>query len=143
MKGAARDGARAIADQLLCAPQHLLRRAPRERQQQDRAGRHAALDQPRDAIDQRASLARSRARHDQQRAVAMRHGGELRGIQQLGVLDFEVALVGRRRRLFAQVNYLVGHVSAILPRRAPQVATLDSAYGNIGPLPDGVCPPFL
>ena len=142
MKGAARDGARAISDQLLCAPQHLLRGATRERQQQDRAGRHAALDQPRDAINQRASLARSRSRHDQQRAVAMRHGGKLRGIQQLGVLDFEVALIGRRRRLFAQVNYLVGHVTRSYHAARRKLRPSTRAYGNIGPLPDGVCPPF-
>ena len=141
MEGAARDCARAISDELLCPPQHLLRGAPRERQQQDRAGRHAALDQPRDAIDQRASLARSRARHDQQRAVAMRHGGELRGIQQLGVLDFEVALIGRRGRLFAQVNYLVGHVKR--DPTTPRAASYDPrrAYGSIGPLPRRRLPP--
>jgi hypothetical protein len=48
----------------------------------------------------------------------MRNGLELRGIQQLGVLNLEVALVGRRRRLFAEIDYLVGHVERILPRRA-------------------------
>ncbi len=62
----------------------------------------------------------------------MRHGRELRGIQQLGVLDFEVALVGRRRRLFAQVDSLVGHVE-----RESYHATRRDAYGSIGPLLDG------
>src|ERR1019366_2338466 len=69
----------ATSHQLLGATQHLLRRAAGERQQQDRTWLHAALDQPRDAIDQRASLARSRSRYDQQRAFAMRHGGLLGG----------------------------------------------------------------
>ena len=72
----------AIADQLLDPPQHLLRRPPREGQQQNRAGRHATLDQPRHPINQRARLARACARHHQQRALAMGHRGELGRVQQ-------------------------------------------------------------
>ena len=135
MKRAARDRARAISDELLGASQHFLRRAARESEQQNSARRHAALDQPRDSIDQRASLARSRARDDQQRPVAMRHGGELRGIQQLGVLDFEVALVGGRSRLFAEINYLVGHVKrdVITPRDASYDARPTAASARCPP----------
>ena len=98
MERAARDLAAAIADQLLDPPQHLLRRAPREGQQQDRTGRHAALDQPRDPIDQRARLAGAGARDHQQRAFAMGHGGELLRIQHLGVADTESAFVDLRAR---------------------------------------------
>ena len=118
MKGAARDRAGTIANQLLGATEHLLSRATGEREQQNRARGHAALDKPRDSINKRARLARARSRDHQQRPVAMRNGLELRGIQQLGVLNLEVALVGRRRRLFAEIDYLVGHVERILPRRA-------------------------
>ena len=93
MERSAGDRAAPIADQLLGAMQHLLRRAAGEGQQQNRAGRDAALDQPRDPINQRASLARARARDHQQRALAMGHRFVLRGIEHLGVLDAEVALV--------------------------------------------------
>src|ERR1700730_8720282 len=90
MEGAARDFAGALANELLAPLKHLLRRAPRKCKQQYRAGRNAALDKPRDAINQRTRLARPGAGDDQQRTIAMRQGGELRGVQDLGVLDPEV-----------------------------------------------------
>src|SRR5216683_3031730 len=97
MEGAARDFAGALADELLDPLKHLLRRPPRKCKQQYRAGLDTTLDKPRDAINQRARLARPGAGNDQQRTIAMRHGGKLRGVQDLGVLDPEVRLVGRLR----------------------------------------------
>ena len=97
MEGAARDFARAIANELLDPLKHLLRRPPRKRKQQYRAGRDTTFDKPRDAINQRARLARPGAGNDQQWTVAMSHGGKLRGVQDLGVLDPEVRLVRRLR----------------------------------------------
>src|SRR5260370_30287982 len=95
MEGATRDFAGALANELLDPLKHLLRRPPRKREQQYRAGRNAALDKPRDAINQRARLARPGAGDDQQWTIAMSHGGELCGVQDLGVLDPEARLVGR------------------------------------------------
>ena len=112
MERAAGHRPRAIADQLLHPAQHLLRRAPGESQQQDRSGRHAALDQPGDPINQRAGLARARSGDHQQRALAMPDGFELRRVQDLGVLDPEVALVRRRRGVSLEGDYLVGHFAA-------------------------------
>src|SRR5216684_8234496 len=97
MEGAAGDFAGALANELLDPMKHLLRRAPCKREKQYRTRRDAALDKPRDAINQRARLARPGAGDDQQWTVAMRHGGELRGVQDLGVLDPEVRLVRRLR----------------------------------------------
>src|SRR6266851_10507340 len=97
MEGAARNFAGALANELLDPLKHLLRRAPRKREKQYRAGRDTTLDKPRDAINQRARLARPGAGDDQQWTIAMRHGGKLRGVQDLGVLDPEVRLVGRLR----------------------------------------------
>ncbi len=110
MEGAAGDLRSAIADQLLDPPQHLLRRAPRESQQQNRTGRHAALDQPRDPIDQRACLARAGPRDNQQRTLAMGHGGKLLRVEQLAIPDPEGALIklGARRPV-PEDDYFVGH----------------------------------
>jgi hypothetical protein len=90
MEGAARDFSRALANELLDALEHLLCRPPRKRKQQYRTGRDTTLDKPRDAINERARLARPGAGDDQQWTIAMSHGGELRGVQDLGVLDPEV-----------------------------------------------------
>src|SRR5690348_8539106 len=120
MEGAAGDFARALADELLDPLKHLLRRPPRKREQQYRAGRNAALDKPRDAINQRARLTRPGTGDDQQWAVAMRHGGKLRGIQDLGVLNPEVRLVdrlrGRPRVLYE--DYPVRHCLDLIPPRS-------------------------
>src|SRR5216684_4581519 len=97
MEGAARAFAGALANELLDALKHLLRRPPRKCEQQYRARRDATLDKPCDAINQRARLTRPGAGNDQQWAIAMSHGSELRGVQDLGVLDPEVRLVGRLR----------------------------------------------
>src|SRR5229473_5791011 len=111
MEGAARNFAGALANELLDPLEHLLRRAPRKCKQQYRARRDATLDKPRDAINQRARLARPGAGNDQQRTIAMSHGGELRGVQDLGVLDPEVRLVGRLRGRprVLYYDYPVGH----------------------------------
>ena len=84
--------------------------------QQNRARRNAAFDEPGDPVNQRASLARAGAGDDQDRSVAMSNGGELRGIEQLGVLDAEAALVNLFAR-GAQYDHFVGHGVTILPRR--------------------------
>src|SRR5208282_2511498 len=66
------------------------------------------------AVDERARLARARAGDHQDRTVAMGYGGELRGIEQLGVLDAEAALVNFLAR-GAQYDHFVGHGVTILP----------------------------
>ena len=116
-----------IADQLLSATQHLLRGATGKRQQQNRAGRNATLNQPRDAINQRASFAGARARDHQQWTLAMRHRRVLRGIQDLSVLDAEIALIGSERPPLAQNDYLIDHgegnCTTTEPECAPDSAT--------------------
>src|SRR5208282_2697378 len=98
MEGTARDLTAAVADQLLDPPQHLLRRAPGKGQQEYRAGRDSALDQPGDPIDERARLAGAGAGDHQQRAFAMGYGGELLRIQDLRVADTKGAFVDFRPR---------------------------------------------
>src|SRR5215470_15077604 len=105
MEGAACDFAGALADELLDPLKHLLRRPSRKSKQQYRAGWNAALDKARDSINQCARLARPGAGDDQQWAIAMRHGSELRSIQDLGVLDPEVSLVSGLRRGFRFLYY--------------------------------------
>ena len=63
------DMAAGRTDEALHAPEHLLRRSPRERQQQHSLGTRAVLDQVRHAMDQRSRFSRTRARDDQQRAT--------------------------------------------------------------------------
>jgi hypothetical protein len=70
---------------------------PSPRQSDSKHRRFASVAEPRDAINQRARLARPGAGNDQQWTIAMSHGGELRSVQDLGVLDPEVRVVGRLR----------------------------------------------
>ena len=63
------------------APQHLGGGAAGEREQQDAPRVGAAGDQVRHAVHQRRGLAGARAGDDEQRAVAVRGGGELLGIE--------------------------------------------------------------
>ena len=71
----------ARADEAFRAREHLLRGAAREGQQEDALGARAAIDQVRDAIDERACFSRAGSGHDQERPVAVRGGGELLGVQ--------------------------------------------------------------
>ncbi len=78
---AAVHGAALAPHELLRAREHLLRRAPREGEQEDPLGTDAALDQVGHAVDQRARLARPRAGDDEQGAVRMRRGRALRVVE--------------------------------------------------------------
>jgi hypothetical protein len=60
-----------------------LRRAPRERQQQDAARIRSARDEHRHAVNQRLRLARPRAGDDQQRPIARRRRPPLGRVQRL------------------------------------------------------------
>ena len=66
-------------DRLLEPAAQLVGRGGGEGQREDGLGGHALLDQPREARHQRARLAGSRARHDEQRAAGMGDGLELGG----------------------------------------------------------------
>ncbi len=70
-----------LRQQRVDAPQHLGGGAAREREQQDAPRVGAAGDEVRDAVHQRGRLAGARAGDDEQRAVAVRGGGELLGIE--------------------------------------------------------------
>ena len=63
------------------APEHLPRRATREREQQDPLRCHALTDQPGHSGAQRRGLAGARAGEDQQRSTAVCGGGTLLRIQ--------------------------------------------------------------
>jgi hypothetical protein len=73
------------ARQLFDAPQHLARRAVRERGEEDARGRDALLDEVGDAIRDGARLARTRARDDERRARRGGRHGELLLVQFLAV----------------------------------------------------------
>ncbi len=80
----------AAADEPGRAAQHLFRGLAGERQEQDRARRHARLDEARDPIDERPRLAAARAGDDEHRAVERRRGLELLRVQLLRVGDAEL-----------------------------------------------------
>ena len=67
----------------LDAAQHLGGGAAREREQQDAPRVGAALDEVRHAVHERGRLAGAGAGDDEQRPVAVRHGGELLGVELL------------------------------------------------------------
>jgi hypothetical protein len=75
------------------APQHLVRGASCEREQENALGPNAVIDEVGDPVHQRASLATSCAGHYQQRAVAVRGRCKLIRVQ----LSGEVARGGIRR----------------------------------------------
>ena len=68
-------------DQRLEALPHLGGRGGRERQREDRLGRHPLLDEPGEAPRQRAGLSGARPRHHEQRAAGMRDGRELSAVE--------------------------------------------------------------
>src|SRR5664279_5787159 len=82
------------ADQRLDAALHLAGGTVREGEEQKRRGVDTVLDETRDAIDERAGLARARARDDERRPVASKHDRLLLLVQLPRVVD-AVALRGR------------------------------------------------
>ena len=77
---------RDLAHDALGAPRHLIRRAARERQQEDRAGVGALGDEVRDPVREDVGLARSRASDHQERpgggvCHAVLDGGALLGVE--------------------------------------------------------------
>ena len=101
------DACAAGPHQPLGAREHLARGAPGEREEEDALGRHSPFDEVSDAMDERASLARSGAGDDEQRRVLERDGASLIGIepgdQRLRVVRGEIP---RTRAVEAR---LVGH----------------------------------
>ena len=85
------------ADEGLDAPLHLPRRTVREREEEERRGIGPVLDEARDAVDERARLARARSRDDERRPVRREDDGLLLLVQLARVID-AVALRRRVRR---------------------------------------------
>ncbi len=88
--GAAAGRGRGLGHDALRTPRHLLRRAPRERQQQQAFRRHAVQQQVGDAVRKRAGLAGACARDHQHRRRA--HAASRRGLPEgrglaLGVIE--------------------------------------------------------
>ena len=75
------------ADEGLDAPLHLARGAVRERQEEERRGVCAVLDEARDAVDERPRLARARPRDDERRPVRREDDGLLLLVQLARVID--------------------------------------------------------
>ena len=71
------DALAVATDQPLCPRQHLLRGASRERQQQNSLRLHAALNQMRDTIHERARLAGASPGDDEKRPITVGSGGRL------------------------------------------------------------------
>ena len=95
VKGPAVHARARAADQPLGAREHLLRGAAREGEEQDALGRHAALDQVRDAVDERPRLARAGAGDDEQRTVAKLRG-RLFGVELGGEVACATSIVAAR-----------------------------------------------
>jgi hypothetical protein len=93
MKGPAMHPGASGADQSLGAGEHLAGGATREGEEEDPFGRDSTLDQVRDAVDERARLARAGAGDDEQRRVAERRGALLLRVERYG----ERRLVGAGR----------------------------------------------
>ena len=75
------------ADERLDAARHLARGAVRERQEEDGGRVDTVLDEARDAVHERARLARAGARDDERRAVGREHDGLLLLVQLAPVVD--------------------------------------------------------
>jgi hypothetical protein len=65
------------SDELCRTAEHLLRGAARKGEQEDPVRRDPALDEMRDAIDQRPGLAGTGARDNEQRPITVGGGGGL------------------------------------------------------------------
>src|SRR3954469_18833245 len=81
MKRPAMHSLAVASDEALGTGQHLLRRAPSERQQQNSLSWYAALDEMGDSINERAGLSGSGTSDDQQRSIAVCRGRRLLWIQ--------------------------------------------------------------
>ena len=94
----------------LGAAEHLLRRAPRERQKKNALGTNAALDQMCDTIDERSRFSCSSARNDEERAVAMCGCGQLLVVQIGGKIT---RVFWRVTRAWRVDMWLLGHRAGI------------------------------
>ncbi len=120
---AAHQPPRVDGEQALDPPEHLTRRLVRERQEHDARRVGARFDQPRDAVDEGARLARSRARDDEDRPAAREHDLPLLFVQLPVVVD-PVALRPDRR---LEDVFLNGVRSPLATFRARSpLATLES-----------------
>jgi len=75
------------SDEGLDATLHLARGTVREREEEERRRVGSVLDEPRDAVDERARLARAGARDDERRAVRREDDGLLLLVQLARVID--------------------------------------------------------
>ena len=89
--------------------EHLAGGAAREGEQEDPLRRDAALDEVRDAVDERARLARARAGDDEQRPVAERDGARLLRVERVG--ERRLVAGGKIPLARAVQTRLVGHAS--------------------------------
>ena len=121
----------APTDESLGAGEHLLRGAAREGEEEDALGRDAALDQVRDAVDERARFARARAGDDEQRPVAEGDGARLLRIE--GGRERRLVRGGKLSRARAVEARLVRHSPEYTsaPERPPNA----SALGGANPVP--------
>jgi hypothetical protein len=110
MERSALNSSASRSHETLSASEHLLRRAPRERQKKNALGTNAALDQMRDTIDERSRFSRSSAGNDEQWAVAMCRCSELLVVQIGGELSRVPRRLARARRVD---TWLLGHRAGI------------------------------
>ena len=83
VEGAAPHAARVRLDERRRAMQHLARRLVREGDEEDGFGRHALLDEARQAVGDGVRLAAARPRDDEERTLARHHHLQLAGVQLL------------------------------------------------------------
>ena len=116
VKGAAVHPRAGGADESLGAGEHLAGGAAREGEEEDALRRDAALDQVRDAVDERARLARAGAGDDEQRPVAEGDGALLLRVERGG--ERRLVRGGKLSRARAVEARLVRHPSEY--RSAPE-----------------------
>ena len=97
VKSSAPQRAQFVAEQVGNALHHFARRLVREREQQNAVGRNALFQKIRDAIRQRARLARTRAGDDERRTGRRGDGGELLLVEFARVVNVQPDF--RRERL--------------------------------------------
>ena len=148
--GVERPGRRAVqvgADESLDAALHLAGGAVRERQEEERRRIGPVLDEARDAVDERARLARARPGDDERRPVRREDDGLLLLVQLARVVD-AVALRGRRAAedVAAGRGRAVGHArrlpfaELLLPFRAREPGTPRRDAARQGPRVLGLRP---
>src|ERR1035437_2841559 len=92
MKRAAPQRTQFVAEQITDAPHHFTGGLVREREQQNSFRRNSLFQKIRDAIGERARLARTRAGDDERRAGRRGDGGELLRIEFARVINLEIDL---------------------------------------------------